>query len=162
MNKKDKRRSSIHDITSAGIPGGQDSTGEEWLISSMRCNADRCSVSIFHIRQPVDACICEYQCCILAKPPVTDRVLRPNAAGSFHSTLLCRRYEPQHADCQRHASNGSNYGAHEWCCHGHGYWGATASARPTDVASYGLAGPCCAPVTTSSVQYMMQQQGVLG
>lgn len=27
MNKKDKRRSSIHDITSAGIPGGQDSTG---------------------------------------------------------------------------------------------------------------------------------------
>ena len=38
MNKKDKRRSSIHDITSAGLPGGQDITGAQtWLPADVLC-----------------------------------------------------------------------------------------------------------------------------
>lgn len=39
MNKKDKRRSSIHDITSAGLPGGQDITGALVALPCCTCTS---------------------------------------------------------------------------------------------------------------------------
>ena len=40
LNKKDKRRSSIHDITSAGLPGPADVAGEQWCKDGKACAAE--------------------------------------------------------------------------------------------------------------------------
>ena len=150
MNKKDKRRSSIHDITSAGLPGSQDITGDsgssaehprpvsdqQMLYAAMPA---MCAHGIVNAHIPAEhSGICSSQLTLPAHPA---RQV-PWLCGPDHWCV----YRP---DDTWHGANGAdaaNNAPHEWwhshVCHGNWHAHACACAWPSTSAYAAHSSPC--------------------